>query len=70
MVDHTCFKCDFFDHQDILSITGNIVEIPVCSRGRAETKKLALGKCENFCHTDYLGQAESEIKVRFYGDKK
>lgn len=68
MSDHTCLKCDFFTWQDILSMTGNSIEIPVCQY--AGKKKLALGICENFIHTDYLAQAMMASKVKFYGDKK
>lgn len=65
MSDHTCFKCDFFDIQELLSMTGNSIEIPVCRK-----EKLALCICENFIHTDYLAQAMTASKVKFYGDKK
>ncbi len=68
MSDHTCFKCDFFDIQKVLSMTGNVIDIPVCQY--AGKKKLALGICENFIHTDYLAQAIAASEVKFYGDKK
>lgn len=71
MSGHPCYNCDFFGLQDILSMTGDVIEIPVCSR--KEKKTLALCLCEDYIHTDYLAQAMASMSssgVRFCGDKK